>query len=501
MNIDNFVSYEFTAESTGLVGNKFGKTLFITVDDELGTANTSSVKTFPDFSSIEKYFSTTSEPYLAGKAYFNQSPHPQNLIVARWFNANVAGSLESGTVPELATLTAITAGSFTFKGTNSGSMDFSAQTTYAGIASVIQTALNTALTGATQVTITFNALRKTFIITNNTAGAAQTITYASAGQTDTDMSSTLKLTEATKAVLNLGANLETIQAFFTRVIAINSTWSFVTLESQFEDSATVTSVANWVEADGRRLFFSTSDDPNVLNTSENSTVYAQLFANQVLRTSADYSTEKYLALASAARLSSVDYDAINTYINPSFKQRIGFNAVSLTTAQETELQRKRMSSYYAIGGGLTSATVENIYFNGDMFKNGYKQNAVAAISWFFNAVQLAVFNLLIKFDNLAQTDPGNAQIANVIDDICKTAVGNRMISPNTVGAVMKQDIITVTGNKRFSGTLSTGYLVYFPPIADQSAEDRAADKSSPMYIWLKGSGSIDHVDLKIKYGA
>jgi len=53
------------------------------------------------------------------------------------------------------------------------------------------------------------------------------------------------------------------------------------------------------------------------------------------------------------------------------------------------------------------------------------------------------------------------------------------------------------GSLQTGDTLTSGYYIYYPLIATQSAADRATRKSVPFQIGLKLAGAIHRVDLLI----
>src|SRR5208337_4528770 len=162
-------------------------------------------------------FPSNTPEYAAAQAWFNQKPTPQLLYIGRWIETASAGQLIGGAVSSanqvISVWTAITTGSFTvsINGTskNITGLDFHLQTTMNGVASVIQTALNTAVTGTTCV---WNAVYNNFIITSPTTGAGSTISVLSTYGTGVDISGLMSGTAATGAYVAAGLAAETALA-------------------------------------------------------------------------------------------------------------------------------------------------------------------------------------------------------------------------------------------------------------------------------------------------
>lgn len=156
----------------------------------LGTSSVIDVaQRIREYASIEEVatdFSTTSEEYLSAVLWFEQLPQPIQLLIGRWAqtatNALLVGGPVSVANQAISAWTAITTGGFlaTINGAfyAIGSLNFSAQTNLNGVASTIQTALNSAVAGSTCV---WDANYDVFRITGGgTAGTGSTIGFLEA---------------------------------------------------------------------------------------------------------------------------------------------------------------------------------------------------------------------------------------------------------------------------------------------------------------------------------
>lgn len=111
--------------------------------------------------------------------------------------------------------------------------------------------------------------------------------------------------------------------------------------------------------------------------------------------------------------------------------------------------------------------------------------------WLRYRVQTDLYNALYTTTTkIPQTDQGMGILATVIDSSLSAAVNNGLVGPGVwnqggFGALKQGDF------------LSSGFYVYAPPVALQSASDRAARKSVPFQVAAKLAGAVHSVDVII----
>ena len=169
----------------GLSGLEFAGTI-LTKNTLLPTAT---AVPFYSQSAVGEYFGTGSTEYKLAGNYFqadsNSSRKPKTLWFYRFVDTAAAAFLRGTEPAKLDALQDITNGSFVIKvdGTTitCSSLDFSSQTSYSGVASVVQTALQT---GLASTTCTWDSLRKAFVVTSPTTGDTSTIEFATASPSE-----------------------------------------------------------------------------------------------------------------------------------------------------------------------------------------------------------------------------------------------------------------------------------------------------------------------------
>ncbi len=186
---------------------------------------TGSVLGFPSTQAVSNFFGpssaeyTYSIPYFAGRV--NGTQLPAQILFAPYNAAARAAWLTSGSLANmtLAQLQAIPAGTLTitFAGTGltSSSINLSTATSFSDAATIIQAAFT-----SPPFSVTWDAVRSTFVFTSTATGATETIVYP------TDVIATaLYLTAATGATLSQGAAADTPASAMDNVIAVNQNWA------------------------------------------------------------------------------------------------------------------------------------------------------------------------------------------------------------------------------------------------------------------------------------
>ena len=159
LGIQDIVEVRAQITPRGAGGREFGRTLLLTTDPTLD-AGAGRVGVFASMDEVARTFTPGSGPYQAAQVYFSQVPYPRNLVIGRWINTReptrLTGSnpraLEqitgratvvrgSGTVSDLATTIAITAGTVTFLGATASGITFASATDMDGVATLLQAAL------------------------------------------------------------------------------------------------------------------------------------------------------------------------------------------------------------------------------------------------------------------------------------------------------------------------------------------------------------------------
>tara|TARA_R110000851_G_scaffold331777_2_gene506490 strand:- start:720 stop:2198 length:1479 start_codon:yes stop_codon:yes gene_type:complete len=143
--------------------------------------------------SLREYFGSASEEFKRAAYYFGfiskLATSPKNIQFSRFTDVNTSAQVFGSKLPLLSVLNAVTAGAFniTLAGVefNVTALDFSADTTYAEVASALQTAVQATGGAMSATTVAFDASRTTFDFdTNGTADGEISFTVVTAGLLD-----------------------------------------------------------------------------------------------------------------------------------------------------------------------------------------------------------------------------------------------------------------------------------------------------------------------------
>jgi hypothetical protein len=494
ISIDKIVNVSDSIRPTGVLKKVFGIGLFLTGDTTLGTGS-SRLEVFSDFKTdMVDRFDSDSEPFKAGEAWFQQSPYPKNLIVARWFNQDTSASIIGGELTNtLDEFNAMLATGYISCTINDTSYQVNIDLTNVSSMNEISDNLQSKLTDAgAQVSVEFDASLNSFKVLSTKVGASSTLSYFVVPSEGVDLGGMLKLNESTSLEKNSGENAETIEKAISEILAIDSTGYFVMLDNNLSTDLNVVSVSDYIETT-KLIYSASTTDTNTLMTNDTTSVSFKLFNKKPSRTFMTFSNDAdYKAVSIAARLSSVNFDAKSSVITAKFKSLPGMIPDNISGTGYEALISKRVNYY-------TYYATDAIYAEGTSFNDSVYVDVRYALDWFVNSVQVAVYNLLRTSGIVSQTDEGEAIILNAIDNICQKAKDNGMISTGVVSEGLKNEIIQTTGNTNFDGVLSKGYLIWSQPTAAQSQEDRNLRKATTKKIWLKGAGAVHFADISIGF--
>ena len=284
-----------------------------------------------------------------------------------------------------------------------------------------------------------------------------------------------------------------------RILALDSSWYWLTLDPEIEDDdanmyETARAVAAWV-APRRLSLLLGSRELQALVTDDSTSLMALLRGLSYSRVVPIWSRHNdFKPVSYAAFWSSIDFQGTQTQRSPKFVQLPGCAADSLTTAQEDELRRKRVNFYRNYSG--TALVAEGTTFGPGM---DWVDNRYFA-DWISNAIQTDIFNLLVNSNKIPNTVDGVASIKNVIAGVCEQGVQNGGIATATrVSEALAAEIRAVTGNYQFDGELSNGWLAYAGLISSLSQAQRDARQTVAFYVWFKLAGAVHSVNVALTF--
>jgi hypothetical protein len=485
LSISDLVKVDLTLQPTLSPSQNFGALLLVSTSDAIDTAER--IRRYSSLDGVAADHGTSSDTYKAAALFYGQSPQPDTLFVGRWLQSASKGLLYGGKLTTaqqaLTNFTAVSDGAMkiTVDGTvkTLSAIDLSSETNLNGVASV----LTTALAGAV---VAFDAANARFVVTSPTTGTASKIGFASAGDSGTDLSLLMNLTDATDARTIDGLAGETLASAVQLLASKSNDFYGVAIAVPSVPDSDILAVAEYVEgANPQRFFVATTQDASTLDATSTTDLASQLAALKYNRTGVQYSTSSPFAGVSLfARQASVDFNAQNSVISLMYKQEPGISPELVSETQAQVLRDKHCNVFVQYSNN--SALIQF-----GQVASGLYIDSVVGAAYLQNGCQLDAFNLLYTSPTkLSQTDAGVNQIVAALEARLDQAVENGLLAPGvwTGGN---------TGPLKTGQVLSKGYFIYAPPVASQPAADRSARKSPAIQIAAKLSGAIHEVDVQI----
>ena len=458
------------------IGRKFGGVLLLTQDTTLDASGEGKVRSFGGTRDVERVFPADAEPRDAAAIYFQQQPYPQGLLVGRWVIADRPSTVTgTGTLATLAVITAITTGTLNgIPGIALTGLDFSGASTFALVASTLETGIQTVSSAAT---VTYDSTARHFVISVPPVnGQPVTLPTAFTGTA----AASLGLDSGTVVE---GEASETLAEALGAIQAVNNDWYFVAHDQAFSADQAA-QLATWASASGAKM----AGIDAIENGSAPQVPAATERAYTVWSRTADYK-----ALSLAARLSSVDFNRGNSLITAKFQGLPGTVPDSLTSERKQQLDDQSLNAYTRFGDVAIVA-------EGVALQDGVWIDVRYWLDWITHAVQQEVFDLLRASPaRITQTSAGLAVLLDGIERVCEAGRRNGGIAAGQIPESVAHDIRRATGALDFDGFLARGYLVHVGDLATQPQRDRDARIAPPVRVWLKGSGAVHFVNVELTF--
>jgi len=467
---------------------QFGRSLFLAQDTSTPTTaaaialqrSTQGTSVFADAAAVNAVYPAGHSARDAASIYFQQSPPPRNLVIGTQIAAAQLGYVFGTGLPaDIADVVALGNSVALTLGSADVTIDLSGAVDNDAVAATLQTALRAVVAfGATTVV---SAAGDRLTVSVPTAAPIGT------GFADSPAARTLGLFGPGVNVFG-GIAAETPTAALDRIQVVDDTWYYAALDTGIYDTSAVVDIANWAAARTKILALD-STQSLALTPNETTSFLAQVSALEQSRVFGFWSAyADHKALSLSARMGSVNYARPQAVTTAKFRQLPGTTPDVLTPAQLDELTRKRVNFY-------TDQHGVNIVAEGTSF-DGWIDERVG-LDWLVSDMLSALFTELVQARRVPQTSAGLASLISVARGRCAAAVQNGLVAPGQVSPTLAEEIRTAISNPDFDGFLTTGYLVYAPPIASQSQAERNSRVSPPISVWIKGAGAIHRVEVAI----
>ena len=448
---------------------------------------------FPSADSVGEYFGIASNEYKLATKYFlgydNSYRKPEVLYFAnRCSDASGAKLVGAEVTATYAEFAAIENGAFkiSLNGVESSltGLDFSAAQALSEVAQVIQTALATEVANSTVV---YSSVSKGFVITNGSTGSTSTISFATAGESGTDISEMLGLTEAQGGVISAGYGSLTPAEVMASVISQSKNWvSFTCIDTMSADE--IKGYAEWNNSQGVAFMFSAWVSSSIADAK---TVKAAIDTYGYEGTSVIYGTAEY-AVFIMAEAASVDWNRRQGVINFAFKSQSGLAAIVTDGAEAQELETAGVNYY----GRWATRNPEFVFlYNGTISGNYRWLDAWINAIWLRATIQISCMDGLKIAGRVPYTDAGYTQVSAWLQDPINQAIENGVIDAGVVlNATQKAELYAEAGKDIAEELFIEGYHY---EVADPGAAVRAERGTPIINVWYTYGGSVNKLNIPL----
>lgn len=404
---------------------------------------TGTIREFDSADGVGTYFGTSSEEYVRATQYFGwiskQIPRPRKISFARWADQDTA-PMVFGTTEDrlLATFTAISDGSIkmTLGGVENSmtAMNFSSELSLAGVASVIETAIQTK-TGTmwTGATVSYDATNKRFNFEGGDVGAANIIIAdAASGTAIKDL-----IGWGTGAILSDGADTQTISTLLADSTELSNNFgSFVFMPALTQ--AEIEEAASWNDTQNNMFIYSQRVESDTA-ASISAAVIGESGCGLTLDPEI---ANEYPDQIPCTVLAATDYSKPAAAKNYMFQQFPDLTA-SVDNNADADVYDLLRVNYI----GQTQTAGQNLGFYQQGYLCGGLTDAIdmgvyANEIWLKDAAAVALINLLIAMDQVPANKAGKGMCLSVLQDVIDRAVTNGTIQPGKTLTTLQKTYIT-----------------------------------------------------------
>lgn len=458
---------------------------------------------FNSADAVTDYFGSGSDQEAMATIYFKgfdgATKLPDSLYVSVFAEADTkgyiyGGSLASITLEDLQAFTGTLTINFGGTALTSDTIDLSAATSFSDAASIILSEFT-----APDFAFTYDSQRQRFVAASTATGAAATIVYATG-----TIAASLKLTQATGAILAQGTTAETEAAAMNRVKNATQNWASFTTDYE-PDSDGKLAFGAWANDSGQRYLYVCYDsDSNTIVANASSTVGAQFKAanydgvvcisGQPSVAAAAGTTVVIMARNVAAfvmgAIASVDYATENGRITFAFKHQSGLAA----NVDDEQIADNLIGNGYNFYGAYATANDSFVFlYNGNVPGRWVWLDEYVNQIFLNSQFQLAFMTLLTGVNSIPYNKDGETQIrASAADPIAQGILSGIIRQGIALSAAQIAQVNAQAG-KRISDTLQTAG--YYLQITQPSAQDRGLRKSPGMKFWYTSGGAVQQITM------
>lgn len=421
---------------------------------------------FTSAADVANYAGATSQEAKIAAAYFgwvSKSVNSPRLISFMGSNLNATAPVlrSTQTLGDLATFTAITAGSLVLSmgGTSytvSG-LDFSAATSYADVAQIVETGVQGNTAGGTlwtSATVTFNAETSSFILTGGETGD-NVITYASAASSGTDISALIGWSEATNPILSSGTVASSLTDILNTSVELSDNFASYSFIGATIDATAINEIGAWNDAQNFLYMYCGDVDSSYDTIIEAAAGHQGMAINY----NPNLGNNTYLPafIMPATIFAATNYENLNGTVNYMYQQ-----FPNQAIAVDTNTLSSTLDQLHINYNGQTQKAGTKIDFYQDGYlADGTDMAVYANEIWLKDAMITEILNLEIAVEKIPANVDGLAMIEAVLQGVIDEALNNGVIMPGKeLTNTQKAYITQLTGdNKAWQTVQLNGYVL------------------------------------------
>ncbi len=460
-----------------------------------GRVPTGVVLSFPTAAAVGTYFGPTSPEAAFASIYFGgfdtSTIKPGAILFAGYPTADAGAFLRGGSVAGL-TLSQLQALSgvlsLTVNGalTTSAAINFSAAGSFSAAAALIQAGFT-----SPSFAVSYDSVSGAFVIQDTVTGTTSTISFATG-----TLSTALRLTSATGAVISQGAGAAVPAAYLSAISQVATNWA--ALATTFDPD--VVSGGNslklafsaWVSQQNNRYVYVCWDGDITASISTTATTSLGYLLKQsaqsgtVMVWGQDYSKAAFIC----GYIASIDFTRANGRSTAAFKAQAGLTPDVTSATAAANL----IANGYNFYGAYATANDNFIYlFPGSVSGKFVWLDSYTNQIWLNNAFQLALMSLLTTVDSLPYNSVGYGLIRAACMDPINAGLAFGAFRAGVPLSAAQAAEVNFAANAAIATTLSTqGWYLSIQPA---SAQVRGQRKSPPILFMYMDGGSVQQINL------
>ena len=200
---------------------------------------------------------------------------------------------------------------------------------------------------------------------------------------------------------------------------------------------------------------------------------------------------EYADMGLIGKMAGINFNGLDTLIDPAFKPIIGATPIELPDAQVTILNDALINRYSRVAGS-------NVLLRGQTSSPGRWMDSRVWLDWMVWSMQRALWGLVVSArPRIPQNAIGVASVANRVEQECRRGVRNGGIGPGRLNDQSIAQIRGLTGLEGFDGYLPNGFFVFIDSVENLTPAQIGNRDGPPIYIWFKSIGSIHNMDIQM----